>query len=188
MYLCRRARRSRHPPQTRGCDRTPVRGAIPGAAPAAATPVGETANLAVMSPAMPQSVGYWPICLLTVHPGNAGGELTRKKRFVTADNVARFPGESRGPPLGGSSGGQVGPGFRRDSGPRTVFIPGRGGDAGGELKSRPQHDHRGRVPWWFPDRPLFAAPAPCWPGDSSLIVQQISRFGKLGNSRRRRSI
>jgi hypothetical protein len=29
------------------------------------------------------------------------------------------------------------------------------------LKSRPQRDHRGRVPWWFPDRPQFAALAPC---------------------------
>jgi hypothetical protein len=34
----------------------------------------------------------------------------------------RFPGESRGPPLGGTSGGDMGPGFRRDSG-RIGFVP-----------------------------------------------------------------
>ena len=34
----------------------------------------------------------------------------------------RFPGESRGPPLGGTSGGDMGPGFRRESG-RIGFVP-----------------------------------------------------------------
>jgi hypothetical protein len=40
--------------------------------------------------------------------------------FVTTDNIERFPSESPGSFLDGASGGSIGPGFRRDSGPRKV--------------------------------------------------------------------
>jgi hypothetical protein len=66
--------------------------------------------------------------------------LGRNKRFATADHTARFPGESRGPPLRGTSGGQVGPGFRRDSAPHVGFIASRVGDTGGELSGNPRTD------------------------------------------------
>jgi hypothetical protein len=38
----------------------------------------------------------------------------------------RFPGESRDPPVGGTSGGDMCPGFRRDSGPGSVSSSGVG--------------------------------------------------------------
>jgi hypothetical protein len=46
------------------------------------------------------------------------------RRFVTTDNIERFPGESRGPSLGGTSSGYMGPGFRVLS--RKIGAKGRG--------------------------------------------------------------
>ena len=37
--------------------------------------------------------------------GHAGGGLGRNKRFPVGTTSTRFPGESRGPPLGSTSGG-----------------------------------------------------------------------------------
>jgi hypothetical protein len=47
--------------------------------------------------------------------------VPRNKCFVTADTIKRFPGESRGLSCGGTGSGQMGPGFRRDSGPRMAM-------------------------------------------------------------------
>jgi hypothetical protein len=56
--------------------------------------------------------------------------LRRRLRLLGRNNAvrdgsrhARLPGESRGPPHGSTSGGDMGPGFRRDSGPFTVSCP-----------------------------------------------------------------
>ena len=61
----------------------------------------------------------------------------KKPTSMRADNIARFPGGSRGPPPGRTSGGNMGPGFRRDSVTRAVFHGLRVGDAGGELEWSP---------------------------------------------------
>src|SRR5215469_16645545 len=58
-----------------------------------------------------------------------------------ASNIARFPGGSRGPLVGGTSGGDMGPGFRRDSGTGSVSSRGVGHPAGVELAMTPCEDN-----------------------------------------------
>jgi hypothetical protein len=70
----------------------------------------------------------------------------KQRPFVMTDNIERFPGESRGPSLGDTISGQMGPGFPhgtcpwaegpRDSGPRTVSSRAGRPPAGGELAYR----------------------------------------------------
>jgi len=50
--------------------------------------------------------------------------LTRNKTVRDHRNITRSLGGSRCPPVGGTSGGDVGPGFRRDSGLGTVSSSG----------------------------------------------------------------
>jgi hypothetical protein len=67
----------------------------------------------------------------------AGGELRRNNAVRDGSRHARFPGESWGPPLGSTSGGDMGPGFRRDSGPFTVScLAGRRSRRGTKKKQR----------------------------------------------------
>src|SRR5215472_995086 len=56
----------------------------------------------------------------TVHLPDGGDALTRNKPAGTQDNINAAPAEAGGPPLGRTSSGSMGPGFRRDSGLRVV--------------------------------------------------------------------
>jgi hypothetical protein len=57
------------------------------------------------------------------HPRERGSEETTIRN---GGQYGSFPGESRGPSLRGTSGGRVGPGFRRDSAPHMFhYLAGR---------------------------------------------------------------
>src|SRR5438477_51361 len=66
----------------------------------------------------------------------------RKKQgdWRRRDNIERFPGESRGPSLGGRSGGSMGPGFRRESGLGMVSYLWVGGAGGGLTRNNAVRD------------------------------------------------